>query len=98
MTTRTLTIEVDAPSPRQRPIDRTEVSLRSNPEFDWSYHDAVAGEGVHEMVFENVQPGMMYYQVITYDDQNTPSNAVVVSAEAEWDAPSDPTVTVTDSD
>ena len=99
MTTRTLSFLIEPPTPQQRPIDRTDVSLRADPSFDWSFHADYTGEGLFNVVFENIAPGTMYYQLITYDDEGTASDPVEVEKTLGWDAPTGPiNVTIVDSD
>ena len=50
MTTRTLSWELSAPTPRQLPIDRTEISIRVDSSLPWSFHDAVAPDSLQQIV------------------------------------------------
>ena len=86
MTTRTLTFTIEPPTPRQLPIDRTDISLRVSDEFPWTLHDERVGEGVHEVVFQNVQPGEIQYQMLTYDSAGTATEVIAIG-NLGFDAP-----------
>lgn len=90
MTTRTLSWTLDAPGPRQAPVARTEIYFRADPSLEWTFQDSVPAAAPQEMVFENVQPGTMFYQAIVFDTFDTPSLPAEASANIPFDPPNAP--------
>ncbi len=100
MTTRTISWTLDPPTPRQRPIDRTDLSIRVDASFPWTLHTPVLPAEEQKVVFQNVMPGTIEYQLLTYDDAGTPSDPPIeLSKSMGWDAPTGPSnVTIIDEE
>jgi hypothetical protein len=74
-------------TPRQRPIQHTEISVRVASTLPWTVQDIVVPTGLQELVFIDVAPGDQFYRAVVVDVDNVRGAEVTTGATIGFDAP-----------
>lgn len=74
-------------TPRQKPIQFTEISVRADPALPWTVQDVVAPDVTQELLFVDVPSGDQFYQAVVVDVDNVRGNPVETSIAIPFDPP-----------
>lgn len=74
-------------TPRQKPIQHTEISVRVDPTLPWTVQDVVVPADPQELLFVDVAPGTYYYQAVVVDTDGVRGPARETSADVPFDPP-----------
>lgn len=82
-----LTWVTPTPTPRQKPILHTEISVRNDPTLPWTVQDTVVPTASQELLFVDVAPGDKYYRGVVVDVDNVRGAEVEATISVPFDAP-----------
>ena len=82
-----LTWDLPAVTPRQRPIQFTEISVRVDPSLPWTVQDTVAPDVTQELVLFDVAPGDHFYRAVIVDADGVRGAEVETNIAVPFDPP-----------
>ena len=87
MANRRLTWTLPTVTPRQHPIERTEIAFRVDATMPWTVQTSVLVADVQELLFADVPVGDMFYRAVVIDAVGARGNDAIISAFGEYDPP-----------
>ena len=87
MADRLLTWVLPNVTPRQRPIERTEIAFRVDASFPWTVQTSILAADPQELRFVDVPVGEMFYRAVVIDDVGARGNDTIISATGAFDVP-----------
>ena len=87
MANRRLTWTLPNVTPRQHPIERTEIAFRVDATVPWTVQTSVLEADVQELLFADVPVGDMFYRAVVIDTAGGRGNDAVISAFGAYDLP-----------
>jgi hypothetical protein len=74
-------------SPRQRPIQHTEISVRVSDTLPWTIQDTITPDVSQELVFVDVAPGTQYFRAVVVDVDGTRGPEDTTMTDVVFDPP-----------
>ena len=82
-----LTWDLPAVGPTQRQIDYVRIDFRVDATLPWTEQDRVTPDVAQELLFQDVAPGLYFYQATVVDVDGVEGPPVETSVDVAFDGP-----------